>query len=60
MTVTASSRTYARLFVEIAFPFLLLFQAARPFAVAMGLLVHLRWPRLPRTKERELSGKGLK
>jgi hypothetical protein len=39
--VVYSTLTYATLFVEIAIPFLMWFRAARPYAVVMGLLLHL-------------------
>jgi len=35
-----SSLTFAVLLVEVSIPFLLWFQASRPYAVAMGLLAH--------------------
>jgi len=39
--VIYSGLTFAMLFVEIAIPFLMWFHAARPYAVVMGLLLHL-------------------
>jgi predicted DCC family thiol-disulfide oxidoreductase YuxK len=39
--VIYSSLTYATLFVEIALPFLMWFRAARPYAVVMGVGLHL-------------------
>jgi hypothetical protein len=39
--VVYSALTFATLFVEIAIPFLMWFRAARPYAVLMGLLLHL-------------------
>ena len=39
--VIYSSLTYATLFVEIAIPFLMWFRAARPYAVVMGVGLHL-------------------
>jgi len=39
--VIYSTLTYSTLFVEIALPFLMWFRAARPYAVAMGIGLHL-------------------
>jgi len=39
--VIYSTVTYATLFVEIVLPFLMWFRAARPYAVAMGISLHL-------------------
>ena len=39
--VLYSAMTYAMLFVEISLPFLIWFRASRPYAIGMGILLHL-------------------
>lgn len=39
--VVYSAMTFGMLFIEISFPFLIWFRASRPYAIAMGILLHL-------------------
>jgi len=39
--VVYSAMTFGMLFIEISLPFLIWFRASRPYAIAMGILLHL-------------------